>query len=141
MATCTRARVDIGQLTPIPQVKRTCCAIWHSTGRMPWCPGVMSGRFQRQRTGVLHECFVVRKTASESADCSCVDALRWARSCMNLRSIRAVLLLLCFHWLFFPPPQTLPASHRFSVFGISHLLLLDTTSFGLCCAKWHSTFV
>ena len=46
MATCTRARVDIGQLTPIPQVKRTCCAIWHSTGRTPWCAEAKSGRFR-----------------------------------------------------------------------------------------------
>ena len=68
MATCTRARVDIGQLTPIPQVKRTCCAIWHSTGRMPWCGGAKSGKFQRQRKGAMQEGFVVRKTASESTE-------------------------------------------------------------------------
>ena len=47
---------------------------------------------------------------------------------------------LCFHWLFFQP-QSVLATRLSSVFGISHFLLLHTTAFGLCCAKWHRTFV
>ena len=70
----------------------------------------------------------------------CVHALRCVRTCMNLRSIRAVLLLCTFTGCFSDHKPFV--QHAFPLFLASpHFLLLHTTSFGLCCAKWHSMFI
>ena len=47
---------------------------------------------------------------------------------------------LCFHWLFFRP-HAIRGTRLSSLSGSSHFSLLHATSCGLCCAKWHSTFV
>ena len=69
------------------------------------------------------------------AHCSCVHALRCARACMNLRSIRAVLLLCTFtgcisdHKLFL--------QHAFPLFWESPTLCSSAPRHS-ACAKWHS---
>lgn len=93
---CVALAAWMGILIALPRAIRTLLGAVRVVKGFPWWLLSPPTKHKMPRSLDLGNTSSCRLCPVLGAHCSCVDALRCARSCVNLRSIRAMLLLCTF---------------------------------------------